>query len=80
LKYRKYAKTDKLACLVSDCMDQTVKTILDKEGTGRPFCPFDYTYHLIFNILSASAFNKRLVNYSFTSKMTIKLLCYKMCI
>ena len=57
---RKYATTEKLAYLASDCVDHTIETIIEKEG-DRPFVPFDYIYSMFLNILANSAFGKRLI-------------------
>ena len=56
---RKYSTTDKLVYLVSDVVDHTIKTIVEKEGLDKPFAPFDYIYNTFLNILAASAFGKR---------------------
>ncbi|XP_054166156.1 uncharacterized protein LOC128963668 [Oppia nitens] len=53
-----YAKTDKLIYLASDCVENTIKLILDREGTGKPFNPYPYVYHLFSNILANSAFGR----------------------
>ena len=56
---RKYSTTDKLVYLVSDVVDHTIKTIIEKEGLDKPFEPFEYIYSTFLNILAASAFGKR---------------------
>ncbi|XP_054165686.1 uncharacterized protein LOC128963212, partial [Oppia nitens] len=52
----KYAKTDKLMYLCNDCVDKTVKLIIEKEGLNKPFDPSDYIFQLFINILATSAF------------------------
>ena len=56
---RKYSITDKLVYLVSDCVDHTIKTIIENEGLDKPFTPFDYIYNTFLNIIASSAFGKR---------------------
>ena len=56
---RKYAVSDELAYLVCDIVDDTVKTIIEKEGINKPFNPFTTIYLTFFNILAQSAFGKR---------------------
>ena len=55
----KYSSTDKLVYLVSDCVDHTIKTMVEREGLDKPFQPFDYIYSSFLNILAASAFGIR---------------------
>ncbi|CAG2172180.1 unnamed protein product [Oppiella nova] len=55
---QKYSTNDKLAYLANDCVKQTVKTILEKEGEGQAFVPRDYIYLMFLNILSISAFGQ----------------------
>src|SRR5882724_3288237 len=58
--YRKYSTSDKLVYLATDCVDQTIDTIIEREGFGKPFIPFDYICNMFMDILTASAFGKRL--------------------
>ncbi|CAG2171338.1 unnamed protein product, partial [Oppiella nova] len=53
---QKFATNDRLVDMVTDCVDRTVKLMIDKEGIGQPFVPLDYIYHLFLNILATSAF------------------------
>ena len=46
--------------VVSDCVDHTIKTIVEKEGLDKPFVPFEYIYSMFLNILATSAFGQRL--------------------
>ncbi|CAG2111615.1 unnamed protein product, partial [Medioppia subpectinata] len=55
---QKYAASDKLMYTAADCVDYTIKTIVDREGIDKPFNPIPYIHHMLVNILSASAFNK----------------------
>ena len=43
-------------------VDHTVDNMVKTEGLNKPFVPFDYIYSLFFNILTISAFGKRLNN------------------
>ncbi|XP_054165685.1 steroid 17-alpha-hydroxylase/17,20 lyase-like [Oppia nitens] len=52
----KYSKTDQLMYLCSDCVDKTVKLIIENEGLDKPFDPSDYIFQLFINILATSAF------------------------
>ena len=45
--------------MVSDVVDDTIKTIIDREGVDNPFDPYVYIYHLFLNIMAASVFGKK---------------------
>ena len=60
---RKYSTSDKLSYLVVDCVDHTIKTIIDKEGFDKEFIPFEYIYNTFLNIIASSAFGKRYYNF-----------------
>ncbi|CAG2172361.1 unnamed protein product, partial [Oppiella nova] len=55
---QKYSTNDRLAYVATDCVDRTVKTILDKEGVGKPFSPINYIYLTFLNILATSTFGQ----------------------
>ncbi|CAG2102041.1 unnamed protein product [Medioppia subpectinata] len=56
---QKYSTNDKLVYLAVDCVDQTLKEMLNREGTDRAFNPQNYIYLMFLNIMSASAFGQR---------------------
>ncbi|CAG2177960.1 unnamed protein product [Oppiella nova] len=62
---RKLAASEKLSDLVDDVVNETVETMICKEGTDKPFNPKTYIYMSVFNIIASSAFGKR---YSFDDK------------
>ncbi|CAG2102534.1 unnamed protein product, partial [Medioppia subpectinata] len=51
---QKYSVNERLVSVATDCVDKTVKTILDKEGVDKPFSPIDYIYLMFLNILATS--------------------------
>ncbi|CAG2179575.1 unnamed protein product, partial [Oppiella nova] len=55
---QKYSGSEKLVLLASDCVDRTMKMVVEKEGLNKPFNPLPYIYQLFFNILSTSAFGR----------------------
>ncbi|CAG2172630.1 unnamed protein product [Oppiella nova] len=55
---RKYSTLDKLIYLTVDCVDQTVKSMIDREGLDKPFIVKDYIFYMFFNIISASILGK----------------------
>ncbi|CAG2113637.1 unnamed protein product [Medioppia subpectinata] len=55
---QKYSASDKLVLLAKDCVEQTVKLMVDNEGLNKPFVATNYVYQMFFNILSTSAFGK----------------------
>lgn len=57
--FRKYAATDKLAYLVAECVEESVKEIKSKIEINKPFVVFDYTYLIFANIMLMSATGKR---------------------
>ena len=60
---RKYSVDEKLALLVKDVMTETVDNIMKNEGINKPFVPYDYIYLTLLNVLAASAFGSRLVQF-----------------
>jgi len=58
---RKYSVSDKMAYLFCEVVDDTVKTIIEKEGLGNAFDPELYIYGIFCVALAASAFGKRYV-------------------
>jgi len=71
LNFRKYSTSDKLAYLVTDVVEETVKIIKQKEGINKAFSPYDYIYLLFFNILASSVFDKR---YAFSQFSSVQVL------
>ncbi|CAG2112368.1 unnamed protein product, partial [Medioppia subpectinata] len=65
---QKYSTNDKLVYLAVDCVDQTVKEMLNREGTDRAFNPQNYIYLMFLNIMSASAFGQRFILYNIEDK------------
>ncbi|CAG2176594.1 unnamed protein product, partial [Oppiella nova] len=55
---QKYSTNDRLVDVATDCVDRTIKTILDKEGVGIPFSPIQYIYLMFLNILATSTFGQ----------------------
>lgn len=45
--------------LVNDVVDETINTIKQQEGIGKPFDPLNYIYLTVYNIIASSAFGKR---------------------
>ena len=45
--------------LVNDVVGETVETIKKNEGINKPFCPNNYLYLTMYNILASSAFGRR---------------------
>ncbi|CAG2165254.1 unnamed protein product [Oppiella nova] len=53
----KYSTNDKLVYLAKDCVQQTVKTMLENEGLDKPFVIKDYICLMFLSILATSAFS-----------------------
>jgi hypothetical protein len=51
--------SDKLANLLCEVTDETVKRMIDKEGVGNAFDPEFYIYGIFCISIAASAFGKR---------------------
>ncbi|XP_054167351.1 cytochrome P450 2C31-like [Oppia nitens] len=60
---QKYSTNDHLLDVIVDSVDNTLKTMLEKEGPDKPIKPFDYIYLMFLNILANSTFGE---NYSIT--------------
>ncbi|XP_054167198.1 cytochrome P450 2A9-like [Oppia nitens] len=54
----KYSSNEQLVNVAVDCVDQTVQTMLEREGPNKPIDPFNYIYLTFLNILAISTFGK----------------------
>ncbi|XP_054154693.1 cytochrome P450 1A2-like [Oppia nitens] len=52
-----YSRDEKLAKIISDCVDTTIRKISQKES-NKPFKPNTYLFDLTFNIIAKSLFKK----------------------
>ncbi|XP_054158504.1 cytochrome P450 1A1-like, partial [Oppia nitens] len=59
---QKYSTNERLVNVAVDCVDKTVKKILEKEGPNKPIDPFNYVYLMYLNILATSCFGQNYNN------------------
>lgn len=57
--HREMASSEKLCHFARDAVDESVMTMISKEGVNKSFNPYDYVYLTVFGIIANTVFGNR---------------------